>query len=301
VQFPQSLESILPPPDSIFHFGDLVPMVKAVGNHWLHLRKSPCEPLLVEPLSDNGNVARSQFLRGWLSEAETRELVGQCGIEDVSLHGIMLAAATTAMARMSVLHGISPDVCRALRVCISSNLRQYCSQGARNGVYSSEYEEEVTLPADMTLPDLSVTASDLWSLALVFTNSNNTAKLNKQAMRHVRMIGKMCSSGGMDVAFKDMVETRRMENEMHLNILGDLGHIFRRESSPAEKTQVRLEDVMLMVSAQNMGYPISHTTHLFRGRLSYTLSYYTNYITTATALLVRDETINLLRLATELE
>merc|ERR1712179_259923 len=163
------------------------------------------------------------------------------------------------------------------------------------------YEEQLSLPAQLAQPDTSVTPSDLWSLAHRLTNSNNTAKLNKQAMRHVRMIGKMQSSGGMEAAFKDMLTSRRVDSELLLNILGDLGHIFRRECSPSEQSQIRLEDVMLMVSAQNMGYPVSHSAHLFRGRLCYSLSYFTNYVSTSTALALRDETINLLRLAAETE
>ena len=31
--------------------------------------------------------SRSQFLRGWLSEEETRELLAQCCEDDISLHG----------------------------------------------------------------------------------------------------------------------------------------------------------------------------------------------------------------------
>ena len=32
--------------------------------------------------------SRSQFLRGWLSEEETRELLAQCCEDDISLHGL---------------------------------------------------------------------------------------------------------------------------------------------------------------------------------------------------------------------
>ena len=45
------------------------------------------------------NEPRSEFLRGWLSEAETRDLVALCEEEDVSLHGLILSAGLTAMAR----------------------------------------------------------------------------------------------------------------------------------------------------------------------------------------------------------
>ena len=53
-------------------------------------------PGFIDPCS---NEPRSQFLRGWLSESETRDLVALCEEEDVSLHGLVLAAGLTAMAR----------------------------------------------------------------------------------------------------------------------------------------------------------------------------------------------------------
>ena len=51
---PSSIESLLPSPDSSFHLGDLFPMVKAVGSHFISLRKSACEALLVNPDNLNG-------------------------------------------------------------------------------------------------------------------------------------------------------------------------------------------------------------------------------------------------------
>ena len=45
------------------------------------------------------NEPRSKYLRGWLTEAETREVVGRCEEDEVTLHGLVLAAALTAMAR----------------------------------------------------------------------------------------------------------------------------------------------------------------------------------------------------------
>ena len=82
------------------------------------------------------------------------------------------------------------------------------------------------------------------------------------------------------------------------------GNIFRRESqsSPYESwtgqpLQVKLEDVFPMVAAQNLGSPVSHTAHIYQGRLNYILGYFTTYIDTNLALRVRDETINILRMA----
>lgn len=297
--FPKSLESLLPPPDSLFQFGDLVPLVKAVGSHFIPLRRSPFEDLLVTREDANGNEPRSQFLRGWLSEAETRDLVALCEEEDVSLHGIVLAAGLTAMARLCLPTGHQspppPTSAILLRVAIAMNLRQYCTQTPRHGCLSSHYEDSLSVAP-------VVEAVDLWRLAHSLTMTHNTAKANRLALRHVRMAGKIpTTAGGLEAAFRDSENARRIDSELSLTIYGDLGHIFRRESviqcNEQQQQQVRLEDVMVMVSAQTMGCPFSHSAHIFRGRLNYVLGYFTSYADTAQALMLRDETVNLLRLA----
>ena len=99
---PSSIETLLPSPDSSFHLGDLFPMVKAVGNHFIPTRRSPFENHLKTIDSENEKKippTRTQFLRGWLTQAETSELLALCEEDDVSLHGVILAAGLTAMAR----------------------------------------------------------------------------------------------------------------------------------------------------------------------------------------------------------
>jgi hypothetical protein len=158
-------------------------MVKAVSSHFIPLRKSPCEPLLVNTENLNGNEPRSRLLRGWLSEKETLELGTQCGLDDVSLHGIVLASVLIATARVCSINNIPSSVSKQLRASISTNLRQYFTQGSRNGVYSAMYDELFDLPEEMTSADDEVTSHDLWMLAGQLTNSHNTAKANKQAVR----------------------------------------------------------------------------------------------------------------------
>ncbi len=51
----RSLESLLPPSSNpLFQLGDLVPLVKAVGSHFIPLRRSPFEDMLVTRESANG-------------------------------------------------------------------------------------------------------------------------------------------------------------------------------------------------------------------------------------------------------
>jgi hypothetical protein len=48
-----------------------------------------------------------------------------------------------------------------------------------------------------------------------------------------------------------------------------------------------------------MGTPVTHTAHLLHGRLNYIMSFHANYIEERHAFLIRDEAVNLLRLAAE--
>jgi len=304
---PSSIETLLPSPDSSFHLGDLFPMVKAVGNHFIPTRRSPFENHLKTIESENEKkipITKTQFLRGWLTQAETNELLALCEEDDVSLHGVILAAGLTAMARLC-LHDSSntppPETSLALRASIITNLRQFCAQAPKNGCLSAPYEDNFTVPP-------IIDAADFWRFAHSMTMSHNTAKSNKQPLRQLRLYSKMFSTPGGEAAFKDMEKNTKISNELSISVHGDLGHIFRRESSaqldswskhqPAE-VQVRMEDVFPMVAAQNMGSPFTHSAHIYQGRLNYVLAYYTTYVDTSQALMLRDETINILRMAVE--
>merc|ERR1712002_142552 len=121
----------------------------------------------------------------------------------------------------------------------------------RNGCLSASYEDNYTVPP-------IIDAADFWRFAHSMTMSHNTAKSNKQPLRQLRLYSKMFSTPGGEAAFKDMEKNAKISNEMSVSVHGDLGHIFRRESSaqldswskhqPAE-VQVRMEDVFPMVAA----------------------------------------------------
>ena len=49
-----------------------------------------------------------------------------------------------------------------------------------------------------------------------------------------------------------------------------------------------------------MGCPISHSAHLLHGRLNYIMGYHDAYIDQTHAFMIRDETIGVLRMATEI-
>ena len=79
-------------------------------------------------------------------------------------------------------------------------------------------------------------------------------------------------------------------------------------------SQVKLEDVFPMVAGQSLGSALGHSVHVYQvmtwsegdnddericlqGRLQYILTYYTSIADTSTALLIRDETMNVLRMS----
>ena len=63
---------------------------------------------------------------------------------------------------------------------------------------------------------------------------------------------------------------------------------------------VSQEDVFHAIAAPHMGSPFSHSAHILHDRLNYFLSYHTTYVGDQTfAFNVRDETVNILRMAVE--
>ena len=145
----------------------------------------------------------------------------------------------------------------------------------------------------------------------------------------------MLSLSSPDHTFKEMESHRtKVHNELGVAVYGDLGNLFRRENPsvaskqsfncdlarrlisrsfptafqsletwnrPLSGTQrnIRLEDVFHAVSAQDMGSPVTHSAHILHKRLNYILMYHSGYIEQRHAFMVRDEMVNILRMATE--
>jgi hypothetical protein len=69
----------------------------------------------------------------------------------------------------------------------------------------------------------------------------------------------------------------------------------------ALQTNIRLEDVFHVVNGRGMGVPFQHSAHILHGKLNYFLSYDTTLVQDQRhALMVRDETINILRMAVDI-
>ena len=114
----------------------------------------------------------------------------------------------------------------------------------------------------------------------------------------------------------------KIRNEMDVSYYGDLDRLFgknrhktfhqqpsNREANKDEndennqrtsKPNLTLEDVFYCQAAPSMGTPFTHSAHIFNGKLNYILSYHTTYIKDQRmAFMIRDEVINILRMAVE--
>jgi hypothetical protein len=50
-----------------------------------------------------------------------------------------------------------------------------------------------------------------------------------------------------------------------------------------------------------MGSPVTHAAHVLHGRLNYVMSYHDAYVDQTHAFMIRDETVSVLRMATEVQ
>ena len=207
------MENLLPPPATVFHLTDLLPMVNSVKNQLFPGRKSPLDPeLRAEPESPG----RSQFLRGWLTEEETREVVARCQQDEISLHGVVLAAGLQAVARICRQNSGQQVV--SLRASVLTNLRQFCGPPPpRHGVLSAPYEENFSVGETME-------SEEFWQLAQTITLSHNTARASRAALRSVRHYGNLLAGGETLTAFNSLETSgRRVSAEMSCAVHGDLG------------------------------------------------------------------------------
>lgn len=217
----------MPPPATVFHLTDLLPMVSSVKKQLFPWRKSPLDPELREEPESPG---RSQFLRGWLTEEETREVLARCQQDEISLHGVVLAAGLQAVARICRLHSSQEVV--SLRASVSTNLRQFCSPPApRHGVLSAPYEENFSLGD-------SRDSEEFWQLAQSMTLSHNTAKSSRAAVRAVRHYGNLLAGGETLTAFNNVETSRRVSAEMSCAVHGDLGESQPVAVSPSVATEI---------------------------------------------------------------
>ena len=271
------------------------------GFSWSHLnsirdyilpRKSPLEFLggaANSLLNSENSLGNSNVLRGWLSETQTREIEAIREEHDVSLHGVILAAALTSLTRMLDFENLS---CPSIKVANDVNLRQNIQiEKPKLGCFCSLYE------ADYQTREIT-SKREFWNLAHELTVKHNQAKEHFNVKADRKIIPHWC--------------------DMSVATHGNLGLLFRNQSLPEVgltsidtwskplnevlQTNIRLEDVFHMANMRNMGVAFHHSGHILHGKLNYILNYDTNLIKDQRhAFMVRDETINVLRMAVDNE
>ena len=110
----------------------------------------------------------------------------------------------------------------------------------------------------------------------------------------------------MDVSYYGDLDRIFGRNRLKVNqqilssIEGDGKHVDNTANSGNSKMNLTLEDVFYCQAAPSMGTPFTHSAHIFNGKLSYILSYHKSYIKDQRmAFMIRDEIINILRMAVE--
>ena len=301
----QSIESLLPPGEAGLHFQDAFPLLKVIGSFMMP-RKNLFEDNKLIHFNSSG---KTEVIRGRLNEEQTAELNAMMEEDDASLHGVLLAAGLIAVSRVLQAETATeypPSKTLNIRATNEANLRQYCESAPKHGCLTTYYEENYSVPAVMD-------RTEFWRFAHEMTVKNNAAKGNREPLKLLRVYSKMFSFGGEN-AFKDMDKQCKLQNELGVSVYGDLGSLFRRELSPVVANQafeswnrplnntqrnIRLEDVFHVVAAQNMGSPLTITSHILYGKLNYILMFHTTYIEASVAFKIRDEVSDILRMATE--
>ncbi|TRY78377.1 hypothetical protein TCAL_01694 [Tigriopus californicus] len=296
------IENLIAPNEYGFHLSDLMTMSKMMGSYMMP-RKSPFD--LVKCKSEA--PFRTEVLRGWLNSEQTSELLALMDDDDVSLHGVILAAGLLATSR--ILQGDCakeqpPSKAVNMRASQEANLRLYCPTSPKYGCLGAYFDSDfVVQPITDRI--------EFWRFAHEVTMKHNTAKGNKEPLKVLRIYSKLGALGDMNGPFKDLERQTALSNELGVAVYGDLSNLFRRENSqyqsldmwnrPLSMTQrnIRLEDVFHTVARQNMGSPVTHTAHVLHGKLNYIMSYYTTYLGQREALMLRDEMVNILRMATD--
>ena len=268
---------------------------------YIYPRKSPLEFLSLtssyESPPDQGGGHHAHVLRGWLSEDQTRELLAIIDEKGLSLQGVILAAGVTSLAKMLDTENLS---FATIKVANDVNLRQTI-QSASNadvpklGCFSSFYEAEYQSRE-------IASKRDFWNLAHELTVKHNQAKEHCSAKAaDKKVIPYWCD---MSVAFHGNLGLLFRTGNKSIAEATSLDSIdtWSKPLNEVLQTNIRLEDVFHMTNWRNMGVAFHHSGHILHGKLNYILIYDTSLVKDQRhALMVRDETINILRMAVDNE
>lgn len=300
---PPPIDSLLPA-NGNSKLSTLFSVAKSVGEYVMP-RKSPLS--LGGSAVEQGS-AKTQVLRGWLTDTQTRELLATMDEDDCHLQGVITAAALCALDRVLACdepRGLPVSTSRSLRLANEVNFRQYVGPNApKLGCLSGYYECDYGPVQGLT------GACEFWKLAHELTVKHNGYKDSKEWMvnqfrRHLRPGQAEMVLGSPDI-----------RAEMSVGTLGNLSYLFRRGpgteatvmqsidtwSKPLHEghCNIRLEDVFHVVNHESMSIPFHVSAHILHGRLNFFLAYSTKYVGDQRyPFTLRDETINILRMAVD--
>ena len=180
----------------------------------------------------------------------------------------------------------------------------------RHGCLSTPYETDYIVPP---LTD----RTEFWRYAHDLTVKHNCAKASREPLKALRAKGRSPNPP------KSTAQTPKIQSELGVASYGDLGALFRRESSnmaqsaplqsadyaawnrPLAQTRrnLRLEDVfhVARLAQFNNAPPVALSAHVLYGRLNYFLAYSAPLVRQGEALRLRDEIVDVLRMAAEQE
>ena len=204
------------------------------------------------------------------------------------ISGVLLSASLISLSRM--LESEDLPTTSNIKVSNEINMRQFCQNMPKVGSYSSTYESEYATP------NLTSRAA-FWKLAHDLTIKHSHSKDS-------------CGQKPQKIATNDY------KCDMAVTAFGNLNKIIRIKSftefstesidtwsrplNEVFQTNIRLEDVFHVINGHGMGIPFYHSAHILHGKLNYFLAYNTDLILDQRyALGIRDETINVLRMAVD--
>ncbi len=267
---------------------------KSVSDYILMPRKSPLAFFSQSnnnkadaSLDEDGCHGGVHVLRGWLSEPQTRELLALMEETKTDLHGVILAAGLAAVSRTLTSEDQAHD---GLRVANELNLRHDMGM-AKVGAFSTSYEAEFD---DVGKKSSVTSRSDFWRLAHDLSVKHDASErsfvLRKRTSGpYLGVDMGVASYGNLNLLF------RKAENSQQI------GDSWSRPLSEVDhQTHIRLEDVFHVVNVTDLGVPFRHTAHILHGKLNYIMTYDTKLVRNQRyAFMVRDEVINLLRMAVD--
>lgn len=192
------------------------------------------------------------------------------------------------MSRMLEAENLS---CSSVKASNEINMRQFCRQNVKVGCLSSNYESEYQFQ-DVT------SRSDFWKLAHELTVKHNHVKDHHQKPP-VKLVTSNYHSDMQVSAFGNLNKIIRIKGHSQESEFTSID-TWSKPLNEVLQTNIRLEDVFHVINGCGMGVPFRHSVHILHGKLNYFLSYTNQLITDQRhALMIRDETINVLRMAVD--